>query len=433
MKEKILALSQDLQKEMVKIRRDFHRHAETGWTEFRTTSIIAKHLEELNLEVLLGDDAIQEAAMMGVPSAAELEKEMERAKAQGAHTQYFDKMKGGKTGVVGILKTGKSGPVVGYRFDIDANDLNETTDAEHFPNKEGFASINPGAMHGCGHDGHAVIGMGLAKVLCEIKDQLTGTIKFFFQPAEEGVRGANAMVQTGLFDDIDYMFAAHIGVQADTGELYCSRANLLATTKLDAIYTGVPAHAGAKPEEGKSALLAAASGALALQGIYRHSAGNSRINIGVLQAGTGRNVVPPNALMKIETRGATSEIDAFVKAEAIRMIHGSAKTYDVEVEIKEMGGAMAIKCDPEMITFTKEAATELGIFKKIEDEATKGGSEDYSFMVNRVQSKGGKATFVLLGADRPANSHTNTFDFDEACLSHGVALFAMIAYKLGQK
>jgi len=432
MKDQINNLALGLQDEMVKLRRDFHRYAETGWTEFRTASIVARHLENLGFEVLVGEDVIEESAMMGVPPAEELERHMERAKAQGAHAQYLDKMKGGKTGVVGILKTGKPGPVIALRFDMDANDLNESTSENHFPLKEGFASINPGAMHGCGHDGHTAIGIGLAKVLVQIKDQLTGTIKLCFQPAEEGVRGAYSMVCKGLFDNVDYMLAGHLGFGAKTGEITCSWDGLLATSKLDAEFKGVPAHAGAKPEEGKSALLAAAAATMSLQGIYRHSKGTSRINIGVLQAGTGRNVVPDYAVMKIETRGATSEIDAFVKNEAIRMINAAAKMYDVQVEIKEMGGAKAVSSDPEVSALTKEAATKLDIFDTVIERMTQSGSEDYSYMMERVQNRGGKAGFFMVGANCAAGPHTTMYDFDERALSNAVALFAMMVIRCGK-
>jgi len=239
------------------------------------------------------------------------------------------------------------------------------------------------------------------------------------------------MVCKGLFDDVGYLLAGHLGFGAKTGEVICSWDGLLATSKLDAEFKGVPAHAGVKPEEGKSALLAAAAATMSLQGIYRHSKGASRINVGVLQAGTGRNVVPDYAVMKIETRGATSEIDTFVKNEATRMINAAAKMYDVQVEIKEMGGAKAANSDPELSALTKESAAELNIFDNIIDRVTQSGSEDYSYMMERVQSRGGKAGFFMIGADCAAGPHTSVYDFDERALSYGVALFAMMVIRCG--
>ena len=431
MKELIVKSAQEMQKELAAFRRDIHRHAETGWTEFRTASIVAKNLEELGYEVLVGEEVIEESAMMGVPTEDVLDKHMEWAREQGAPAKYLDRMKGGKTGVMGILKTGKPGPVVALRIEMDANDLNESKEESHRPFKEGFSSVNALAMHACGHDGHVSIGVGIAKLLMKFRDQLAGTIKIIFQPAEEGVRGAASMVAKGIVDDVDYMLGLHLGFSANKiGQLICGTCGLLATSKFDAIFKGVPAHAGARPEEGKSALLAAAAATMSMQGIYRHSKGASRINIGVLQAGTGRNVVPDHAFMKIETRGATSEIDSFVKKEAVRMINASAAMYDVQVSIKEMGGAISAESDPEMIALTKEIALDLGTFNEIRDIENLGFSEDYSYFMERVQKNGGKANYFMIGTVIAAGHHDSRFDFDEEILANGLALTGIMIHRL---
>ena len=183
-------------------------------------------------------------------------------------------------------------------------------------------------------------------------DKLHGRIKLIFQPAEEGVRGALAMVDAGVVDDVDYLFGGHIGfkcTQADT--LVTMTDGFLATTKLDAEFHGVSAHAGAAPEEGKNAknaLLAAAQAAISLSTISRHSQGSSRINVGVLNAGTGRNVVPDIASMKIETRGGNTEINEFMVKEARRMLQAAADLYDVKVDISLAGGAPASIYDKEL-------------------------------------------------------------------------------------
>lgn len=432
MKEQIIKIANDLQNEMIILRRDFHKHAETGWTEFRTAAIVAKYLEDCGYKVLVGDEVMKEETIMALPPPEVLSQHMERARNQGAPTKYLDKMQGGKLGVVGILETGKPGPTIGFRFDMDANDLVESNDPEHRPVKEGFASINEGAMHGCGHDGHTAIGLGLAKTLMQICDALVGTIKLVFQPAEEGVRGAASMVANA--DDMDYIFGMHIGFKADkTGKLICGTNGFLATNKFDAIYKGVPAHAGAKPEEGKSALLAAAAATLAMQGIYRHSAGASRINIGVLEAGTGRNVVPDRAVIKLETRGETSEICSFTSNEAIRILRAASEMYDTPVEIKEMGGAVSADSDPEMVAFAREVAEDLGIFDDIQDTADLGASEDVTYFMNRVQENGGKASYLMVGADIAAGHHDKLFDFDEGVLTKSVIVLATMAHRLGQQ
>lgn len=111
---------------------------------------------------------------------------MERALAQGASPKWIEKMAGGKTGVVGIMRFAQPGPTIGLRFDMDANDAVETEETTHRPYREGFSSVNSGAMHACGHDGHTAIGLMVAEVLAACKDELTGTIKLIFPACRRG-------------------------------------------------------------------------------------------------------------------------------------------------------------------------------------------------------------------------------------------------------
>ena len=194
MNSKILELAEAQREKLITRRRDFHNYPEVAWTEFRTASIVADTLASLGYQVLTGEEVINQEAMMGVPSAEELEEQMKRALRQGANPQWVEKMQGGKTGVVGVMSFSKPGPTVAFRFDMDANDVIEAEVDGHRPYREGFASVNKGAMHACGHDGHTTLGLSLAEVLVGLKDALTGTVKIIFQPAEEGVRGAKAMV-----------------------------------------------------------------------------------------------------------------------------------------------------------------------------------------------------------------------------------------------
>ena len=160
-----------LEPQLIEQRRDFHKHAESGWTEFRTASLIARRLHDLGFEVKLGREVVLEADRMGVPDDDVLERHYQRAVAQGGDPEFLPALRGGFTGVVGILRCGE-GPVIGMRFDIDAVDMRESDAADHRPVQEGFASVNPDAMHSCGHDGHATIGLGVAAALAELKDEL---------------------------------------------------------------------------------------------------------------------------------------------------------------------------------------------------------------------------------------------------------------------
>ena len=428
--ETIWKQAENLKEELAARRRNLHSHPETGWTEFRTASLIIKELEALGYEVHFGAEVVAEASMMGRPTAAELERYMKRAVTEGADLALVEKMAGGKTGVVGILDTGRPGKTVAFRFDMDCNDVEEDKGEGHRPAAEGFCSTHTKAMHACGHDGHVTIGLAVAKLLKENMDKLHGRIKLIFQPAEEGVRGALAMVDAGVVDDVDYLFGGHIGfkcTQADT--LVTMTDGFLATTKLDAEFHGVSAHAGAAPEEGKNALLAAAQAAISLSTISRHSQGSSRINVGVLNAGTGRNVVPDIASMKIETRGGNTEINEFMVKEARRMLQAAADLYDVKVDISLAGGAPASIYDKELAEEIAALVKEKCGYAHVLTYVDMGGSEDCTYFMDRVQKHGGKAAYMMYGTPIAAGHHNSHFDFDEEVLWKAAATLMELAVK----
>lgn len=427
----IIALARQLEAKTIARRRDFHKYAESGWMEFRTASVVAATLCELGYEVLAGDQVILADAMMGVPEAAVLEHELQRALAQGAIKEWADKMAGGKTGVVGVLRSGRPGPTVAMRFDMDAVDTVEDETPEHRPWREGFASVNRGAMHACGHDGHTAIGLAVAEILISQKAKLAGTVKLIFQPAEEGVRGAKAMTESGVVDDVDVLIGLHLGGPLrKTGQMCCNTPGFLATSKLDAIFTGIPAHAGAAPEQGKNAALAAAAAMLNLHAISRHSQGHSLVNVGVIQGGTGRNVVPANAVLKLETRGANSEINRYVYNAAREVILGAAAMYGVKAEIREVGAAAGMESSPELVRKLKEFADASGLFDDVRQSVLNSGSEDCSFFMERVQQHGGQAAYIGIGTELTAGHHNGGFDINEAALTPAAAFLCSFTASL---
>lgn len=423
-----------LKNELVARRRDLHKHPEPGWTEFRTASMVIKELQSLGYEVHYGSEVMDEASMMGLPSAEHLEKCMARAIAEGADADLVKAMAGGKTGVFAILKTGKPGKTVAFRVDMDSNDVQEDMQAGHRPYEVGFASEHPLAMHACGHDGHTTIGLAAAKLLMAHKDELAGTIKLIFQPAEEGVRGAYAMVNTGIVDDVDYMFGGHLGFKNTVdNSLVTMTGGFLATTKLDATFKGVSAHAGAAPEEGKNALLAAAQAAISLSTISRHSKGSSRINVGVMNAGTGRNVVPDIATLKLETRGLTTEINEFMVKEAKRMLQAAADLYDVKLSVSMAGSAPATTDDTELAHEIAELVKEKCGYDAIFEFADMGGSEDAGYFMERVQNNGGRASYLMYGTPIAAGHHNSHFDFNEEALWKAAATLTEMAIYFSNK
>lgn len=233
---KMMTHHAEMRQKLIDLRRTFHRHAETGWTEFWTTAKVAGILTDLGYTVSAGRDVIKTEAVMGRPSDEMMAEYVQRALDQGADPAWIKKMDG-FTGAMGVLDTGRKGPVVAFRFDMDAVDVSEAADGSHRPRSEGFASLNDGAMHSCGHDGHTAMGLGLAEILMENKDQLKGVIKLLFQPAEEGVRGGKAMAEKGLLDDVDYFVGAHIGNGVPSGTVapgiggFCAPRNLILSTR----------------------------------------------------------------------------------------------------------------------------------------------------------------------------------------------------------
>ncbi|GAB1427586.1 hypothetical protein MASR2M17_10130 [Aminivibrio sp.] len=229
----------EMRQKLIDLRRTFHRHAETGWTEFWTTAKVAGILKDLGYTVSTGQEVIKTEAVMGRPSDEMMAEYVQRALDQGADPDWIKKMNG-YTGAMGVLDTGRKGPVVAFRFDMDAVDVSEGQDGSHRPRNEGFASLNDGAMHSCGHDAHTAMGLGLAEILMENRDKLRGVIKLLFQPAEEGVRGGKAMAEKGLLDDVEYFVGAHIGNGLPSGTIAPGIGGFLCTTKFDLVYTGRP-------------------------------------------------------------------------------------------------------------------------------------------------------------------------------------------------
>ena len=191
--------------------------------------------------------------------------------------------------------------------------------------------------------------------------------------------------------------------------------------------------AGMAPEEGRNALLAAASATLNLHAISRHGAGASRVNVGVLQAGSGRNVVPANALLKLETRGATSVINEFMYGEAMRIIKAAAAMYDVKLTVTEMGGAAGCESDPELVERVRQVAERTGLFSQILPNGNIGGSEDCTYLMERVQQRGGTAGYILVGTELAAGHHDFRFDFNEDALPLAAGLLACAAVDLLHK
>lgn len=431
---KIIELAKLGYDETVSWRRDFHKFPERGWLEMRTASLIARKLDTLGYTVFVGKEVMDQATRMGVPHQTILNLSYQRAKMQGGDEEYLEKVKDGFTAVVGVLKCGE-GPTIGLRFDIDALGVCEEHSSSHRPYVENFYSRNKEAMHACGHDGHIAIGLSVASIIMQIKEQLHGTIKLIFQPAEEGVRGAKSIVESGILDDVDYLYAGHI-FPRDLGDekydLYLGMNDTFATTKLDVYYHGISSHAAGTPQFGKNAILSAASCILNLHSIPRNSDGCTRVNVGTVIAGTSRNVVAETAKLEIEVRGATTELNRYMEVYARDIIEGAALMHDTVVEVKEMGKAYSLQCDEEFMAIIDNMChSHLHSIKVAPTSLSPlAGSDDFSYMMHQVQLHGGQATYMKFLANTPAALHNDAYDFDEKVLLTATIVFSTLAYHL---
>lgn len=410
--------------QLINIRRQLHQNPEEGWSEFTTTAFLVTTLRGYGYDVLTGRKMVAPEACLGREESV-VKAGLERARRNGVSEELLSEMEE-LTGCVAVLDTGRPGPTLAIRFDIDCVPVTECTDDTHVPAKEGFISKNPGFMHACGHDAHMSMGLAVAHWVMDNKDKLSGKIKILFQPAEEGVRGAAGMAASGILDDCDYFLGSHVAMSAKSGEIATNLYGYLCTTKLDVTFHGKPAHAGACPQEGRNALTAAANATVQMMGISRHSGGMTRINIGQLIAGEGRNVIPSKAVMKLEVRGETGEINQYMVDQVTNICKGIAMSFGVTYEMRKMGEAVDLTADQELVDILNAAGRATPGITVVDKALNFGGSEDATILARRVQAHGGKAAFFLWGSDRPSGHHTSTFDIKESDLDPALEVWTHI-------
>ncbi|HEU5014268.1 MAG TPA: M20 family metallopeptidase, partial [Roseiflexaceae bacterium] len=259
--------AQALRDEIVSIRRDLHMHPELGFQEVRTARIVAEKLGELGYEVATGV---------------------------------------GKTGVVGILQGGQPGDrTVLLRFDMDALPIEEANDVP-------YRSQTPGVMHACGHDAHVAVGIGVANVLMKHRDQIPGTIKLMFQPAEEGLGGAKAMIDDGVLKgpNVDVALGLHVMSSLPVGKVaYRTGPMMAASDRFDVLGKGRGGH-GAHPEQTIDAVMIAAHIVVALQTVIARNLNPEEIGVvtvGAIHAGEASNVIAETAQLRGTIRSFTPE------------------------------------------------------------------------------------------------------------------------------
>lgn len=408
---------------LVALRRDLHRHPEPAWREFYTTARLVEELERIGVDELhVGPDAINADYRWGLPEDEEAyDKWASMAVEDGADPDVVEKLAGGHTGVVAVLDRGP-GPHIGLRVDIDALFRKEARDVDHHPAAEGFRSEREGLMHACGHDAHATIGIGVLERIAE--SDFSGRLTVCFQPAEEEIGGGKAVAESGHFDDVEYLFAVHVGLGHPTGEVVAGFERFLAVANLKATFSGSSAHAGARPEEGENAVLALSTAVQNLYAISRHSGGMTRVNVGAISGGSASNIIGEKAHLEGEVRGGTTSLCEYMKDRADGVLTAAAAMYDCDVDVTFGPEAPGASSDQSLAsTVETVAATVDGVESALPISPFRG-SEDATFLMDHVQQQGGKATYIGIGTDTPGGHHTATFDVDEESIRIGVEVLS---------
>lgn len=393
-------------------RRQLHANPELGWQEVETTAAIVADLTASGYDVVSGPAFLGDVERIGLSD---------------------DPIPGeGDTGCIALFDTGRPGPVVCMRVDIDALPIKEAPGGNHAPTAGGFASVKPGLMHSCGHDGHAAIGMATARMIRPYLATGHGRLKLLFQPAEEGGRGGRAVADAGWMDDVDLFFAIHLGLGVPSDNAAFAVYGLLANARYTVHLTGRAAHAGKTPEGGRNTLLAACQMVQGLHAMAQSSRPGIRVNVGTLQSGTAVNIVPEETVFDFEMRAQeTGDLDA-LKTRCRAFVEATAQAHGVECSLTPSGGAAGWSNPADIATWAAGVNARTGAFQTALPDMFFGASEDAATLAERVAAHGGTGGVFVLGADLADDHHTPNFDFDENALAKSALLCSgLIAAAMG--
>lgn len=403
--------------ELVALRRDVHAHPEPAFLEIRTAALVLREISEVCDSVVTGAEAMRATGIAGYPGAVHLGRAAAAAVAAGADPGVASMLAREGTAVVGHLTGDREGPLWAFRFDIDALPIAESADGGHLPAALGFRSRN-GMMHACAHDAHTAVGVALAHRLADRR--FPGRVRLLFQPAEEGSRGAAAMIAAGAAGGVDRFVALHLGNGLPTGTVVGGAQGLLATSKLGAAFHGVAAHAGSAPHQGRNALVAAALATMQLLALPPFPGGRSRVNVGTLHAGVATNVVPYEAELTCEVRSADEDVVEELERRARVALRAAADMCEVTVSVRRTARSLTMRPDDELVDAVVRAAVRACGEDLVRRHWTLSASDDASLWAREVQRRGGTATFALVGGGNAAPHHHPRFDIDEAAMAVAV-------------
>ena len=325
----------------------------------------------------------------------------------------------GKTGVVASLTVGDGKKAIGLRADTDALAVQEMTDSDH-------KSTIPGKSHTCGHDGHSAMLLGAARYLAE-KKPFNGTVHLIFQPAEEVMGGAPAMIADGLFErfPMDAVFGMHNMPSLERGKLYFTAGPVMAAVdNWEIVLTGVGSH-GSMPERSVDPVVAGASLVMALQTIVSRNVApldSAVVSVGAFLAGDAGNVIPQTATLRLSIRSSKPETRKLVLDKVRAITAAQAAAFGVSFEIREGApGAVLVNNPAQTEACAAIARAVLGEEQVVMPGPTFMGSEDFAYY---AQHKPG--TYCFIGNGNTAMVHHPMYDFDDRNLPVGAAYWVAL-------
>jgi len=378
---------QSIKKSIISNRRDFHMHPELGFNEIRTSKIIAEKCSNYGLDIQTGV---------------------------------------GKTGVVATLNGIENGKTIALRADMDALPIQETGNLP-------FKSINDGVMHACGHDGHISMLLGAAKILSTMKDKIQGTVKFIFQPAEEGGGGARYMIEDGVLDGVDEIYGAHLWNYQRYGTIGVKSGPVMAAADFfDITIKGKGGH-GATPHGTVDAILVASQIIQSLQTIVSRNTNpleSTVVTVGKVNGGYNFNVIADRVSLQGTARAYTEENRQLIKTRMNEILGGIGSAFNANIILDYKDGYPPVINNDDCASKLLTAAIQI-----VKDGARAPylsmGGEDFSYFLNEIPG-----CFFFIGSspkDRELLStphHCSHFDIDEKALLIGTSTFVQLIENL---
>jgi amidohydrolase len=374
---------ENLKDTIISTRRDIHKHPELAFDEHRTSKLVAERLESMGIKIQTGV---------------------------------------GKTGVVGTLNGTQDGKTIALRADMDALPMQETSNIS-------YKSINAGIMHACGHDGHTAMLLGVAEALSKHADKLKGTVKFLFQPAEEGQGGARYMIEDGALKSVDEIYGLHLWNYQKYGTIGVKPGPIMAAADIFKITIQGKGGHGAAPQGTKDAVVIAAHLIQTLQTIVSRNTNpieSTVVTVGQINGGYNFNIIADSVTLKGTTRAYTEENRQLIKERMAEIISGTEQTFSAKIDFEYEDGYPPTINDPATTEKLLTAAKNIVGDYAGEPYLSMGG-EDFSYFLQKVPG-----CFFLVGSapiDKEPLSvphHCSHFDFDERALLIGSSVYLQL-------